>query len=151
MKQCRLIILLFVLMLGVVGCTQNRGNIGDLFGSWVLEEMTADGNTLPLPDNAEYATIAFQGTVVRYTLHFGLHIYTNRVSTWTRSDNILSFDFTNGGHEIETDGTFAPPYWLYFDEEIVTFVIAQLDKGHLTLVRNSKDGKTYVYKYLRTW
>lgn len=150
MKHCKLIILATVLTLGLAGCTQNRGYIGELFGSWVLDEMTADGNVLPM-SWGEYTTLSFQGTVVRFSLHHDLHNYISRLCTWTRSDNLLRFDFTNGGHEVDNDGMFALPYWLYYTDDIITFTIAELDNGHMTLVCNGSDGKLYMYKYLRTW
>ena len=42
------IFIVLLLVLVTCGCTRNDGDIGDYFGEWRLEKLTADGEALPL-------------------------------------------------------------------------------------------------------
>lgn len=64
---------LFAIVIALIfaACNRNNGDIGDLFGEWRLESMTADGEPVQLYTQKDDASIpilftwAFQGNVVR--------------------------------------------------------------------------------------
>lgn len=133
-------------------CTQNNGNIGDLFGSWVLEEVTIGGATTNMAQQ-EPTVFSFQADVVRVTYYADEFYHFNYLGTWTRSDNILDFDFTHHNNETAPgEDPYSAPIWLDFETGVVTrTTITRLDGGHLDFTRIASDGKTYLYKLVKTW
>ncbi len=141
-----------IFMLLTCGCTQNNGNIGKLFGSWSLMELTEDGTVLSLPDGAQGAILSFQSNVVRFLLIFNPEDSRHCLATWSRIDDKLVLDFNNYSDDTPSGtGAFAPPYWLHMTELEETLLITRLDGGHLDMVLTSPEGKVLVYKYIRTW
>lgn len=152
MKHLYISILGLVAML-LAGCTHNNGDIGDLFGSWVLEEVSIDGAPTTIAEDDE-TTFSFQANVVRVVLHYSDgYFHLSYLGTWTRHDDTLDFDFTHHNNEVEPgqEGYMAPT-WLGFETNAVTHTtITRLDGGHLDFVRTDAEGRTYLYKFLRTW
>lgn len=142
----------FIVLLAMLaaGCTQNNGHIGKLFGSWSLQEMTENGT--PLRIEGEGIAVSFQSNVVRFTLIYGPDLADNSIATWTRTGDILNFNFNNHDDKVAAGtGVYAPPFWLHLTELTESFVIARLEAGHLELVRTDAKGDVYVYKFDRTW
>ena len=103
-----------------VACTQNDGDIGDLFGVWRLTQLTADGTPLPLyeGDDAPVAyDWAFQGDVIKIVVVEHHQDYYSSFGMWSREDGRLLLDFSYGGNEISE---FDPPASLHLVEVGVT-------------------------------
>ncbi len=150
-RNIRITIFSLCLALAFASC-QNGGRIGKLFGSWVLEEMSADGEPLPLPAGVEAGFISFQGVFVRFSIDYGMEQDSRSFATWTRVDDTITFDFDHysDGTEPGTGG-YAPPAWLFFDRLEETITISRLDNSHFDFFRTGSDGMIYTYKFKRTW
>lgn len=86
----------FVVCLTVIimsGCTRHNGDIGDLFGEWRLERLTADGQETDLyeetPDAPLLYTWAFQGNIIRINTIYAHNRVFECFGTWMREDDLL--------------------------------------------------------------
>lgn len=152
MKQTAIKIFFSAFVLFLTACTQPAGNIGDLFGSWSLQEMTCDGNPLSLPENSEGTTVSFQGNIAMFNIYYDNEETGSSVCTWIRTDDTMTFDFNNSdnAHPAGT-GIYAAPSWLGFSGPTVTIYISELNGRHFNFTRTASDGRIYTYKYNRTW
>lgn len=152
MKRYIYTILALVAIVCTSSCTQNNGNIGDLFGSWVLEEVTIDGTPADMAEDTP-TVFSFQSNVVRVTYYDDEYYHFNYLGTWTRSDNTLDFNFTHHSNQTEPgEEHYSAPTWLDFETGVVTHTtIVRLNSGHLDFTRISADGTTYLYKFVKTW
>lgn len=125
-------------------CTQNNGYIGDLFGSWVLQEMTIDSDVKEFPSDT-YITISFQGDVAMFVLADDRHNTIKTYSLFTHDDDILTFNFANGFY------LDSPILLLGFNSEIEITKITKLNNNNLNFTRTDNEGKIYNYKFKRTW
>lgn len=143
-------ILILVLMVGLipVGCTRNDGDIGDLFGTWRLIEMTADGVAQDLySDDVKAYTWAFQSGIIRIQEIGDRMDYSDYMGTWTRDDDTLILDFT---HRADYgDENFTPPAALHLVAHgITTLDLRLLGSKELHAGYRSDSGVEYVY-YLK--
>lgn len=140
----------FVLLL--TGCTQPDGDIGDLFGSWSLQEMTCDGSPLSLPEDSEGSTVSFQSNIAMFNIYYDNDETGSSVCTWIRTDDTMTFNFNNSDNKYPAGtGIYAPPAWLRFSEPTETIYISELNGRHFNFTRTASDGRIYTYKYNRTW
>lgn len=133
-------------------CTQNNGNIGNLFGAWSLEAMTVGSDDKEFPDN-EYTTLRFQNEIACFSRILNDQIETNRYCTWTRSDNSITFDFKHHDNTTEQgQNYYAAPEWLDMPlNSTFTMTIRQLDSKHLVLTWQRVGLAEITYKFDRTW
>lgn len=153
MKNIALNILLLLPLLSFCsGCTHNNGDIGPLFGSWVLDEMTVDGKVQDLGDDNTF--IQFQGKVVMTKLIDDRHsLLFYSVGSWERSGDELALDYTHYDDKSEPGtGQYSAPYWLLFETNAVNIVrIVSLNSKHMQLEYRTSDGKTAFYKFRKTF
>lgn len=88
MKKIIFVPLLMLLLL-CTGCTQNNGDIGDLFGFWRLTE---EGNTSLGDDEIVWA---FQNNILEITVNTPHHVGTKTYGTYTDNNDALRIDFTH--------------------------------------------------------
>lgn len=152
MKRLINSIIALVALLAASSCTQNNGNIGELFGSWALREVTIDDTPADMAE-ATPTVFSFQANVVRVTYYDDEYYHFNYLGTWTRSDNTLDFDFTHHNNATAPgEGPYSAPTWLDFETGVVTHTtIVRLDRGHLDFTRITPGGTTYLYKFEKTW
>lgn len=147
-KFCFVIRMLVIL--SICGCTQNNGYIGDIFGSWALMEVKADG--IPL-DLEKETVFSFQNKVVRI-----MKVSDNpferdaKYGNFSISDDVLTLKFQT---ELSPDGDgnqFLMPGWVYFPEGEMplVFEVRTLNGSRMELAIDNR-GETYVYKFDRTW
>lgn len=139
-----IIVFVGLLCLLMGACTQYKGRIGDLFGSWVLREMTIDGASA---DALQYENTywSFQNSIIHVVREEpGLHVY-GAYGSFVHTGDELIFDFA-------IDDIFYVPEWLGFPADgKVTLNIAKLDSHWLEAVYIAPDGKNYHYKFEKTW
>lgn len=134
------------------GCTHNCGDIGDLFGYWRLNSMTADGTPVELyPETAEDGqpvrlyTWAFQSQIVMIHTFYDHEDSSQATGTWQRTDRTLMLDFDHrddGGTEYYT-----PPAALKLVEGGVTpLEIILMNPNEMKLSYTADDGVTYEYR-----
>ena len=146
-------ILLATLLLALCSCTQNNGRIGRLFGSWVLETVTLNGQPLPMPNGTE--TIwSFQSDVLRITLEEEYHHTTSYFSTFSQIDgNILRLDFTHKDDNTPAGtGVYGAPVWMGFPESgVFDLTVADSPKDRLVLTFTRSSSQIYTYTFSKTW
>lgn len=143
-----------ILLLGLVGtsCTQNNGHIGNLFGAWVMTEMTVDGEPKVFPDEV-YTTVAFQNDVVRFDYHYAYGSYYERYGTWTLVDNTLTLVFNHHDDQYGPGGgSYGTPDWLGFPtDKPVEVTMSEAGSSRMTWITSGADGEVLIYKFERTW
>lgn len=152
MKNRILLPVLIFISLIFSGCTQNNGNVGDLFGSWVLDSMTVDGQTAELPD-AFYTTWSFQGEILMVTAVDQYHSVDKHYGTFIHSSRILKLDFVHHSDAIpEGTGIYSAPEWLGFPAAgVFELTVDDLSGKHMVLSWTAPSGKSYIYKFSKTW
>ena len=141
----------FVLMLSLIGsgCTQNNGYIGPVFGSWALVDISADGMPLELIDETIFS---FQNEVVQVDHILSEFDRTWRFGNFKVSDDVMTMKFLTELTPDDKGYDFLMPSWLYFPEGEMPLIfdILILNGKRMELAIDN-GGKTYVYKFERTW
>lgn len=153
MKQLRTYLAIISIAIMAAGCTQNNGNIGRLFGSWVLDEATLDGAPLVLPEGTE-TFWSFQGDIIMVTLSHGNHEYSKRYGTFSElPDNIMRLTFTYSSDAVpEGTGIYGAPEWLGFPSSgVFDLSVADSPKNRLVLTYSAPGNGIYIYKFSKTW
>lgn len=153
MKLGKFILLLFVIPTFLFsGCRINNGDIGPLFGSWLLYSMTVDGQT---PDDfSDDSTFwEFQNNIIAITQvdsHFQKH---SRFGTWTEDDHTLYLDFTHSTAEYPSGtGSYQAPEWLYMPSgTVIPLIFINANSDHMSLSFNDNSGHTIIYNLRKIW
>lgn len=147
------ILMLVVALTALTGCTQNDGHIGDLFGTWRLEELTADGTPLRLygiPDKhwgkeVELYQWSFQGELVQIRTLYQYADFSTARGTFRHTDGMLYLDFDHT--YIEGTVGLTPPEALHLTLHGTTALkVTRLEGRNMTLEYTSDDdGVKYIY------
>ena len=132
-------------------CTHNNGDIGPLFGTWVLDEMTIDDTPADLGHNNTF--MQFQGHIVLTKLIDPRHSMLRYCAgTWTREGDVLALDYTNSDDNNPAGtGTYAAPEWLLLETNAINRLnILSIDNGHMRLRYIDADGCIVVYNFRKT-
>lgn len=130
MKQ----LLIGLVCLLLVGCTQNNGYIGDIFGQWQLKEIT-DKNETIVGDGTLF--MSFQNEVVLFRkMAPDGHGSGDYIGIFIHKNDSLHLELSHGNPTIlesyQIENTTNP-----------SFKIDRLDKKHLIL---SNGDKTWIYR-----
>lgn len=133
-----------MLMLVSGGCTRNDGDIGDLFGRWKVETLTADGVAQTLyGGEAEMYALWFQSELVWIHELLPHHDFINYKGMWKRDGDRLQLDFSFSG---DFEDQYRPPVALHFVEDGVTpLTVASESSSDMTLWYVADDGVRYEY------
>lgn len=143
--------LLMMVMAAVMpACTHNNGDIGLLFGSWTLEEITVDG--VPDRDYGKNMTWNFQNHNLSIMTVKPHHDRAENMGTWewVNTDHVMSINFTYKNSQGVAGGSpFCPPEGLHLPTgQILVMDVEQLTSSDMTLVYESEDG--HILKYIFT-
>ncbi len=133
------------------GCTHNDGDIGPLFGSWIVDEMTADGAEVSI--DGGYGYLQFQGAVVMCKLIDDRHsLLFYSVGSYEREDDDLLLNFTHSDNETAPgQGQYSAPTWLLLTPDAVNRMeIISLDKSKMKLKHITPDGTVVLYSFRKT-
>lgn len=146
---------IFLLVLIVQSC-QNNGNIGSLFGTWALTDLTINGETADNFD-PERTTWSFQNNIVRIVYEIDYNSYDNRIGTWEKTSsqgkNFLDLNFTHSADGIQPGtGIYMAPQWLDFPANtIISFQYIKDSSREMILSRTDSQGNVYTYYLKKTW
>lgn len=139
--------------IGLNSCTHNNGDIGPLFGSWVLEEMTVNGDkTVPDVDGDTF--LQFQGGVIMAKLIDDRHsLLFYSVGSWEREGDVLIVNYTHSDNQTpQGEGQYMAPYWLMLTTNAINRItILSLDKKAMRLEYITPDGDTVRYLFRKTF
>ena len=146
------IFIVLLLVLVTCGCTRNDGDIGDYFGEWRLEKLTADGEALPLyPDGSgvELYTWAFQGKIIQIVEMLPRHEYVEHTGSWREENDVLELNFSYSDDEPGHEPGYRAPAALHLVSEGITRLHMDRFKNHrMVLSYVGADDVTYTY-YLK--
>lgn len=133
---------------GLAGCTRNNGDIGDYFGEWRFDKITADGidmNIYDNPNGVELFTWAFQDNIIRINTIYPHHMTFSSFGTWLQRGDILELNFSYHDDDSE-NAMYAPPIEMHFDESGITRLhIVSMKNRKMILSRIDTDGTEYMY------
>lgn len=141
---------LLVTMMTLMSCTRNNGDIGDLFGRWKLETLTADGVGLPLygddadDTDAELYAWWFQGSLVWIHTVYPHQDFVTVKGMWSRTETQLLLDFSYA--DDEGNKYYTPPSALHLVAHGVTpLTIESESSSRMHLWYVADDGVRYDY------
>lgn len=144
--------LIVSLMFLLAGCTPGKGDLGILFGPWVLEEMTADGRTVAQPEGT-YTAWSFNSDIIMVSLTDAYHSTEKRFGTFCRPDEAtLTIDFSHSSNDIAAGtGIYQAPGWMGFPAEgTFGLRIMRLTRSEMTLSWDNSEGINYTYYFKKT-
>ena len=128
------LIFLLLSFFSLLSCTHPNGDIGSWFGSWLIEEVKADG---VVQDDGRQVVIAFQGKVFECAYAGDYRIY----GSWQEEDGKLLLDASYGA-----GGTSVFPAILGFgSEQKISLTILSQDSKHMKWSWTSPSGVKYNY------
>lgn len=135
---------IIIVLVGLLcsGC-QNNGNIGTMFGSWRLDEMTVNGD-VGIGQEITNTVFSFQNNIVAVTSQYDDYMSNLEVyGTWLwYNEDTLMFSFQN----YENPANNVAPYWIGFTtDEVMTMRVTDRTSRTMTL-HWEYDGNEYVYK-----
>jgi len=134
MKKTTLYIISLLIVLLMGSCTRNHGDIGIWFGTWHVEQITADGN--PVNVEGDYF-FQFQNKVFRVSQVYGLNEMVESFGTWSEDGNTMTVDFP--------DPTV---YYIVMPglEAHNSFTVTTTSSHDVTFTKTNADGFIYSYR-----
>ena len=133
MKKTTLYILSVIAVLLLGACTRNHGDIGIWFGTWHVEQITADGT--PVNVEGDYF-FQFQSTVFRVCRVYGHEQLVESFGTWEEGDGKMTISFPD-------------PEVFYISmpglESSNTFTVTTVSSRDVTFSRVTTAGSTVTY------
>ena len=134
MKKTTLYIISLLIVLLMGSCTRNHGDIGIWFGTWHVEQITADGN--PVNVEGDYF-FQFQNKVFRVSQVYGHNEMVESFGTWSEGGNTMTVDFP--------DPTV---YYIVMPglEAHNSFTVSATSSSEVTFTKTNADGFIYSYR-----
>ena len=134
MKKTTLYIISLLIVLLMGACTRNHGDIGIWFGTWHVEQITADGN--PVNVEGDYF-FQFQNKVFRVSQVYGHNEMVESFGTWSEDGNTMTVDFP--------DPTV---YYIVMPglEAHNSFTVTTTSSSEVTFTKTNADGFIYSYR-----
>lgn len=150
--KTKISILLFLIYGLLSSCTQNNGNIGPYFGSWLQYEMTIDGEKVT-DFNPDETFWEFQNNIIEISRVNGMYEKNGRWGTWEERDGHLLLNFMH--HDDQNPvGTseYRAPEWLHFtSDEIIDLTIVSNKSSRMELQWRDPDGRLIGYYLRKIW
>ncbi len=138
-------VLMWVLQLGLSGCTHNNGDIGPWFGAWVLDSIEIDGQ----PDDTYGRNIfwSFQNEVIKISVQHPYGGVSDHFGTWAEEGKTLQLNFT---HTDAASSSYPERYCLPAglhlpSKGIIDLNIVSLSGSHIVLTYTPDDGTRVQY------
>lgn len=133
MKKTLLYTISLIALLLMASCTRNHGDIGIWFGTWHVEQITANGT----PENVEGDYFfQFQSKVFRVSQVYGHEQLVESFGTWDENGSTMTVDFPD-------------PTVYYIDmpglEAHNAFTVTTTSSRDVTFTKTATDGTTYTY------
>lgn len=115
----RKILIIISLLAIFIACRTNNGDIGPLYGQWILAGLTLDGE----PDSIECSdfSFGFQNNILYIAHQTGYHEFTESFGTWTLDGDDLTLNFTHTADQHPENGIkFNPPVELHIPVRAAT-------------------------------
>jgi hypothetical protein len=154
MKQTKYIFIFVALILTMMGCTTNNGDIGVYYGEWALKSITIDGvEDTSWCNDGTWTTWSFQNNVICITRTNDLLDCDICWGTWSDNNGTLSIDYRHydDTYTIGT-GEYNAPTWIYFEKKSITvFNIDSQSSKAMTLSTTDNLGRKLTYTLRKTY
>lgn len=146
------LILILSAVLTLCACRVNNGDIGDFFGSWLVESLTVDGVTPEDFDN-ESSYWEFQNNIIKVTYVSDRLETEGRWGTWTDEGQHLLLDFTHYENGVEPGtGQYKAPEWLYMPQgRVIDLTFASRSSKRMKLWFTDSEGARIEYSLRKIW
>ena len=135
MKKTTLYLLSLMAVLLLSACTRNHGDIGIWFGTWHVEQITADGT--PVNVEGDYF-FQFQSKVFRVSQVYGHEQLVESFGAWNESED-------GNGMVV----TFPDPTVYYIEmpglETVNLFIVTRTSSREVTFTKTDATGTTFAY------
>lgn len=126
------------------GCTHNNGNIGELFGQWIMTDITADGVRPTELTPSDWNWRFQSGVLLISHVDQAAHSHQEFWASWQREGQTLVVNYKNTDPAI--DYNYQYPAELGFSKAAVYDVDIVASSGkQMTLRMLNPEGVTYVY------
>ena len=146
------LLIFFLITFAAVSCRTNNGDIGFLFGSWLLEDMTVDGET-PAGFNPEETFWSFQNNIIRVSRVGFMYERDDRWGTWAEEDDCLILNFTHHDNT-SLPGTYpySAPEWLGWPSNtLIQLEYISNSSSRMVLKWQGGNGENYTYSLRKIW
>lgn len=133
-------LLLWILHLGMSGCTHNNGDIGPWFGAWVVDSINVDGK----PDDTYTRNIfwSFQSEVIKISVQHPYGVVADHFGSWRDEGKTLQLNFT---HTDATESSYTQRYTIPAElhlpsQGIIDLNIESMSGSHVVLTYTPTDG-----------
>lgn len=147
-----IIFIISSVLMAAVGCTQNHGHIGRLFGTWYLYAMSCNGSDVDITEHGDMFW-SFQSDIIMLTQTYDHGTVDKQYGTFIETDNTLILDFNHSFSSTDGvgAGTYTPPAWLGLPaEDGIVLQYLENNSNSMTLKYNAVSGEEYVYYFKRT-
>lgn len=114
----KLLIIISILTI-LTACRTNNGEIGPLYGQWILDKLTVDGE----PDTivcSDYS-FSFQNNIIFIVHQLGHNMFSETYGSWTLDGDELTLNFTHIADQHPENGIkFNPPAELRIPQRAAT-------------------------------
>ena len=149
LPQLMLCVLLSAIGLLTSGCVTNNGDIGRLYGVWVLDSMEVDGEPYDGWRREGYTSsfFQFQNDICYVTRTNDMYDVQNVACTWkwVKEETLIDLNFTHTDNAEPEPGNlrYGPPLWLLLtDPGVYTFGVDWVtDKKMIWTTENSRGQK----------
>ncbi|MBO4994449.1 MAG: lipocalin-like domain-containing protein [Muribaculaceae bacterium] len=126
------------------GCTHNDGDIGPLFGTWRITEITVDGKR----DTCYAGNVVwkFQSGVLMIQLVADHHDVVDYWNSWSVEDDVMTLSGNHHDSNVSTSYGFPPQMHLDCNEPNVKFQIVDMDDKNIELCHHCIDSGSVAYK-----
>ena len=139
MKKTTIYILSVIAVLLLSACTRNHGDIGIWFGTWHVEQITANGT--PVNVEGDYF-FQFQSKVFRVSQVYGHEQMVASYGTWEESDD---------GSKMTVSFPDPTVYYIVMPglEDYNDFTITSKSSREVTFTKSDKTGTAYAYHLVK--
>lgn len=143
-------ILIIISILAVfAACKTNNGDIGPLYGQWILDQLTLDGE----PDSIVCSdfSFSFQNNILYIAHQTGHHEFTETFGTWSLDGDELTLNFTHTADLYPENGIkFNPPAELHIPVRASTVMkVYKLTEKSLRFGFTDSIGCLYDYSFYK--
>ena len=134
MKKTTLYIVSLIAVLLTASCTRNHGDIGIWFGTWHVEQITADGTRVNVEGDYYFQ---FQNKVFRVSQVYGHEQLVESFGTWEEQD----------GGKMTVSFPDPTAYYIVMPglEAHNDFTVTTTSSHDVTFTKTTADGATYTY------
>ena len=135
MKKTTLYIVLLIAVLLKASCTRNHGDIGIWFGTWYVEQITADGTRVNVEGDYFFQ---FQNKVFRVSQVYGHEQLVESFGTWDEQD----------GGKMTVSFPDSTVYYIVMPglEAHNQFTVTTTSSSEVTFTKTDVDGTIYTYR-----